>query len=123
MPFGRVLSCRGSEARVGLPASLPDSDQRTTVGRLLAIKSGSNIVIAMIAEINAESCSMNESDRCAIAQVDLMGEIVRDEGGSGQFRRGVRCYPAIGDEVEMVGTDDLGLIYSSASVGAGGHNR
>src|SRR5262249_9717800 len=112
-PFGRVLSCRGSEARVGLPRQVAERDQRATVGKLLAIKSGGNIVLAMIAEVNAQLRATDAGEHCATALVDLMGEIVRDESGGGHFRRGVRGYPAIGDEVEIVEANDLNLIYAS----------
>jgi DNA helicase HerA-like ATPase len=111
MPFGRVLSCRGSEARVGLPTAVSLDEQRATVGKFVAIRSGGSVLVGMIAEVTAETGAAG--DIRAIARVDLMGEIVREGIGGARFRRGVRDYPAIGDEVEVIGREDLKLVYSS----------
>jgi uncharacterized protein len=116
-PFGRVLSCRGSEARIGLPAAISLNAHRATVGKFVAIRSGASTLIGVIAEITAsEPAEPGTYGYNAVAQVDLMGEIVpREEGGS-CFQRGVRDYPAIGDEVEIIGRDDLRVVYSSVAV-------
>jgi DNA helicase HerA-like ATPase len=112
--LGHVLSCRGSEARVGLPAPVPLGEQRTTVGKFVAIKSGFSLIVGMVTEvatINAELAS--SSGYRAMARVDLMGEIVRDDGGAARFQRGVREYPAIGDAVELLRRYDLRTVYSA----------
>ena len=49
----------------------------------------------------------------AVARVDLMGEIVLDGRGVARFARGVSVYPAIGDPADIVGADELRLIYSN----------
>jgi hypothetical protein len=113
-PFGRVLSCRGSEVRIGLPASVSLNTQRATVGKFVAIRSGAAVLIGVIAEITAsEPAQTGSTADGAVAQVDLMGEIVRRLGGGSRFQRGVRDYPAIGDEVEIIGRDDLRVVYAS----------
>lgn len=112
--LGHVLSCRGSEARVGLPAPVPLGEQRATVGKFLAIKSGFNLLVGMIAEVTATDPDNGASSGYrAVARVDLMGEIVRDEGGVARFQRGVREYPAIGDAVELLRRYDLRTVYSA----------
>lgn len=117
--IGRVLSCRGSEARVGLFEAQSLETQRATVGKFIAIRFGDSTLLGIIAEVSA---ALEEGpDHRAVARVDLMGEIVRRAGVS-QFRRGVREYPAIGDEACMISHDDLKLVYSSPgnrSVGVG----
>ncbi|HHY50401.1 MAG TPA: hypothetical protein GYA10_11705, partial [Alphaproteobacteria bacterium] len=53
IPVGHVLSVRGSEAHVGLPAPWPNEDKRATVGKYLAIEAGGRRVIGMITEVSA----------------------------------------------------------------------
>jgi len=117
--LGRVLSCRGSEAKVGLFDADSVEDQRATVGKFIAIRFGESTLLGIIAEVSA---ALEEGPGYrAVASVDLMGEIIR-QGGASQFRRGVREYPAIGDEACMVSRDDLKLVYSSPgdrSIGVG----
>lgn len=112
--LGHVLSCRGSEARVGLPAPVPLGEQRPTVGKFVAIKSGYNLIVGMVAEVAAIDAELGvQSGYSAMARVDLMGEIVRDESGAARFQRGVREYPAIGDAVELLRRYDLRTVYSA----------
>ena len=114
--FGRVLSCRGAEVHIGLPAAVSLSAQRATVGKFVSIRSGASVVIGMIAEITASEPSRpGLHGHGAVARVELMGEIVRKLGGGSRFQRGVRDYPAIGDEVDIIGRDDLRVVYSSVA--------
>jgi uncharacterized protein len=112
-PIGRVVSCRGSEAKIGLTDAAPLGEQRATVGKFIAIRSGATILLGMIAEVSAaaQDDAVGPGMR-AVARVDLMGEIVHQVDGS-RFRRGVREYPAIGDEVFVIGREELKLVYSA----------
>ncbi|HTV68731.1 MAG TPA: DUF87 domain-containing protein [Rhizobiaceae bacterium] len=109
--LGHVLSCRGSEARIGLPAPGPLAEQRATVGKFVSIQSGSGLLVGIITEVTA--MPTDHRDHSAIARVDLMGEIFRDSLGVSRFQRGVRDYPAIGDTVNVIGRQELKLIYAS----------
>jgi DNA helicase HerA-like ATPase len=112
--LGHVLSCRGSEARVGLPAPVPLGEQRPTVGKFVAVKSGYSLIVGMVAEVSTIEPELGaQSGYRAVARVDLMGEIVRDESGVARFQRGVREYPAIGDAVELLRRYDLRTVYSA----------
>lgn len=112
--LGHVLSCRGSEASVGLPAPVPLGEQRATVGKFVAIKSGFSQLVGMIAEVSSIDPELGASSGYrAMARIDLMGEIVRDDAGATRFQRGVREYPAIGDAVEMLRRYDLRTVYSA----------
>lgn len=112
-PIGHVLSCRGSEARIGLPAAAPAYEERVTVGKFIAIRSGPGLLVGMIAEVtSADSAPGAARDYRSIARVDLMGEIVRAPVGP-RFQRGVRNYPAIGEEVELIRREDLRVIHSA----------
>lgn len=111
MPLGQVLSCCGSQATIGVLKSQLSEDYRATVGKFIAIRIRNDLVLGMIAEVEAAPGGAG-SDYRALARVDLMGEICRNDSGS-WFRRGVREYPAIGDDVLMLSREDLELIYSN----------
>jgi len=112
--LGRVLSCRGSEARIGLPTPSPIGEQRATVGKFIAIRSGTSTLVGMLAEVTAiDPAQVMGSQYGAMARVDLMGEIVRDASGASRFQRGVREYPAIGDPIELIQRHDLQLVHSA----------
>ena len=75
--FGRVISVRGSLARVGLLATsqMPLSEMRATVGRFISIRCASSMIVAMITEVSCENLPTSDN-YIAIASVDLLGEIL-----------------------------------------------
>ena len=117
-PIGRVISVRGSQASVGLPAPHPrfSDDTRATVGKFLGIDIGKAILIGVVTDVFIESIPAgNEQDCHATAHLDLVGEI-KDRGTpSAHFQRGVTAYPAIGDPVVLIGTRELQLVFNIAA--------
>jgi DNA helicase HerA-like ATPase len=110
-PFGRVVSVRGSQARIGL---LPSSQvtpftARATVGQFFGIRTATTTLIAMITEVSCEGIAAGEK-YIAVASVDLLGEISR--GPSGRFQRGVTSYPTIGDNVDILTNQELRTVYA-----------
>ncbi|WP_187436699.1 ATP-binding protein [Bradyrhizobium rifense] len=110
--FGRVISVRGSLARVGLLAAsqLPVSEVRATVGRFVSIRCASSVIVAMITEVSCENLSRTD-DLIAIASVDLLGEIL-NAADKAKFQRGVTNYPTIGDSVDLITSQELRTIYA-----------
>ncbi|MCK1551888.1 ATP-binding protein [Bradyrhizobium sp. 177] len=110
--FGRVISVRGSLARVGLLAEsrMPVSEVRATVGRFVSIRCASSVIVAMITEVSCENLSSNDI-LIAIASVDLLGEIL-NATGKAKFQRGVTNYPTIGDSVDLITSQELRTIYA-----------
>ncbi|WP_375309620.1 DUF87 domain-containing protein [Bradyrhizobium sp. A5] len=110
--FGRVISVRGSLARVGLLAEsqLPVSEVRATVGRFVSIRCASSVIVAMITEVSCENLSSSD-DYIAIASVDLLGEI-HNAADKAKFQRGVTNYPTIGDSVDLITSQELRTIYA-----------
>src|SRR5216683_116680 len=110
--FGRVISVRGSLARVGLLAmgQIPASEIRATVGRFVSIRSANSTIVAMITEVSCEDLPTSDT-YIASASVDLLGEIL---GGPDRqkFQRGVTNYPAIGDSVDLITNQDLRTVYA-----------
>jgi len=110
--FGRVISVRGSLARVGLlaPGQVLVSEARATVGRFISIRcAAATTIIAMITEVSCESPSTSD-EYIATASVDLLGEI--SGGERPKFQRGVTNYPTIGDAVDLVTAEDLRTVYA-----------
>src|SRR6201747_1370661 len=110
--FGRVISVRGSLARVGLLAvsQLAVSEVRATVGRFISIRCANSTIVAMITDVTCEDLPSSDS-YIATAGVDLLGEIL---GGPERpkFQRGVTNYPTIGDTVDLITNAELRTVYA-----------
>src|SRR6202795_1604433 len=110
--FGRVISVRGSLARVGLLAAsqMGLSEARATVGRFVSIRCANSTIVAMITDVTCEDLPTSDV-YIASAGVDLLGEIL---GGPERpkFQRGVTNYPTIGDAVELITNQELRTVYA-----------
>jgi len=109
--FGRVISVRGSLARVGLLASgqISLSEVRGTVGKFVSIRCANSTIVAMITDVTSENMQ-NSDTYIASAGVDLLGEIVG--GDRPKFQRGVTHYPTIGDTVDVITNQELRTVYA-----------
>jgi DNA helicase HerA-like ATPase len=109
--LGRVISVRGSQARVGLmtTSQINDTNARATVGQFFGIRTATTIIVAMITEVSRENLPPTDN-YIAIASVDLLGEI--GAGPSGRFQRGVTSYPTIGDLVDVLTNQQLRTVYA-----------
>src|SRR5580692_7015198 len=110
--FGRVISVRGSLARVGLLATsqMGVSEVRATVGRFVSIRCANSVIVAMITEVSCEDLPTSDN-YIASASVDLLGEILGTADRQ-KFQRGVTNYPTIGDAVELINSQELRTIYA-----------
>ncbi|MET0677182.1 MAG: DUF87 domain-containing protein, partial [Bradyrhizobium sp.] len=110
--FGRVISVRGSQARVGILATkqMAVSEIRATVGRFISIHCPGATIVAIIAEVSSEGLA-DAGTYLATASVDLLGEIMGPPEKL-KFQRGVTHYPTIGDAVEMITSEELRTIYT-----------
>src|ERR1700726_1104969 len=110
--FGRVISVRGSLARVGLMATsqMGVSEVRATVGRFVSTRRANSTRVAMITDVTCEDLPSSDA-YIASAGVDLLGEIL---GGPERpkFQRGVTNYPTIGDMVELITNQELRTVYA-----------
>jgi DNA helicase HerA-like ATPase len=106
-----VISVRGSLARVGITAAsqMPVSEVRATVGRFVSMRGASSTIVAMITDVSCENLPATDN-YIATAGVDLLGEILR--GDRPKFQRGVTHYPTIGDEVDLITSEELRTIYA-----------
>src|SRR6201997_2580767 len=110
--FGRVISVRGSLARVGLLAAsqMAVSEVRATVGRFISIRCANSTIVAMITEVSCENLPTSDN-YIASASVDLLGEIFSTPERQ-KFQRGVTHYPTIGDAVELISNQELRTVYA-----------
>ncbi len=110
-PLGRVISVRGSQARVGLlpNPSLTPTHIRATVGQFFGIRAANTTIVAIITEVSRENMDTVD-EYLAVASVDLLGEI--SSGASSRFQRGVTVYPTIGDAVEVLTNQELRTVYA-----------
>ncbi len=110
--FGRVISVRGSLARVGLlsVSQLGLAEVRATVGRFVSIRCSNSTIVAMITDVSCEALP-SADNYIATAGVDLLGEIL---GGPERpkFQRGVTNYPTIGDAVDLITNAELRTVYA-----------
>src|SRR4051794_33964186 len=110
--FARVISVRGSLARLGLLAKnqMGLSEIRATVGRFVSIRCANSTIVAMITEVSCENLP-DSGAYIANASVDLLGEIL---GGPDRqkFQRGVTNYPTIGDAVDLITNQELRTVYA-----------
>jgi DNA helicase HerA-like ATPase len=115
--LGRVISVRGSQAGVGLPASSPQApeERRVTVGKFLGVAAGKTLLVGLITDVSLRAEPVSSEHDVAVAQLDLIGEIRSSETGTAYFQRGVTSYPAIGDPVIFIGSRELRLIFQSGN--------
>jgi DNA helicase HerA-like ATPase len=110
--FGRVISVRGSLARVGLLAAneMAAPEARGTVGRFVSIRCANSTIVAMLTEVSSENLPASD-DYMASASVDLLGEILGTPERP-RFQRGVTHYPTIGDSVDLITNQELRTVYA-----------
>lgn len=111
--LGHVHSVSGSQATVGLLEAAMSGPSRAdiTVGRFLKIQTAKSQLVGVITEVSIQNSLA--ANYCAIARVDLMGEIVA-AGGSSAFRRGVAAYPTIRDVALPLTNRELRIIFDEA---------
>ena len=88
-------------------------DARATVGKFMAIYTGASMLVGVVTKISTPTLRPGEDADHALAQLDLLGEVKRDDKRT-FFQRGITEYPMIGDSVELLKRDELRLIYDIA---------
>ncbi|HJU32553.1 MAG TPA: DUF87 domain-containing protein [Hyphomicrobiaceae bacterium] len=116
---GHVVTVSGSQASIRLvdgASANSGNDGRITIGKFLGIRATGSCVIGVITHVDGGAQKQAGAGNAGLtARVDLLGEIRETRGGSMRFQRGIAEYPVIGDEVDLLGSDGLRLIYDTAS--------
>jgi len=115
--IGRIVSVTGSQAVVMLDheklnTSAPDF-QRAELCTVLKIDTPASILLGLVSAMSVPVPSQQEGEpEVRIAELELLGQILKDEnGGMGEFKRGVSTYPSLGDKVYQAGGDELRRAY------------
>ncbi len=113
---GRIISVRGSQASVAIPATTPQApeERRVTVGKFLGVAVGKAVLVGLITDVSLRPETAPGERDAAVAQLDLIGEIRSAENGVAYFQRGVTSYPGISDPVIFIGSRELRLIFQNS---------
>lgn len=85
-------------------------ESRVTVGKLVAVRTPKSLVIGVVASLSGGEGD-EPGDGRQFAEIDFLGEILNHGSPAAYFQRGVSEYPAIGDRMMALGTDDISLIH------------
>ena len=114
MPLGRVLSVRGSQAKVEFPtvSAFDLEEARVTVGKFVGIRAGKSLLLGVVTDVALTTDAIaGDGKFAAAAHLDIVGEILDHDTPAARFRRGVTTYPAISDTAAPVGSRELGLVF------------
>lgn len=118
--IGEIASVNGGVVSVRLRDDMPstlllvegESYRIGQIGGFLRIPLGYNQLYAVCTQVGADAAPKTLSEDAKSSQrwmsVTLFGEAVGN-----RFERGVSQYPTVGDEVHLVTSDDLSVIYSA----------
>src|SRR3990167_9016749 len=113
--LGFVLSVTGSRAEVRLyagDATANHDESRVTIGKLIAVRTPTSAVVGVVARLSGpESASGEYHPSDLTAEVDFLGEVVQHGTPEAYFQRGVSEYPAVGDKVMALDTEDISVIH------------
>jgi DNA helicase HerA-like ATPase len=115
--LGSVIAVRGSRASATIPLSSANeaTRSRVTVGKFVGIQSGGSLLVSSVTDVTLKSDGDAPARISTLATLDIIGEI-RGYGQPGaKFIRGVGDYPAIGDRVLLLGSDELRIIFDKSN--------
>jgi uncharacterized protein len=115
--IGRVVAVTGAHAIILLdaPENPLDADIKSPeIGTLLKVDTAVSTSLALVSALSAPMPSHNKSEHeLRIVEVEFIGELPKDENGKTKaFRRGVSCYPSLGDVVCRATRAELALAYA-----------
>lgn len=115
--MGRIVAVTGAHAIILLDSheGPGNEDKRgAEIGTLLKVETLGTITLALISALSSPMPTHNAGEReLRIVEVEFIGELPRRADGSlGNFRRGVSCYPSLGDTVFRATRAELALAYA-----------
>ena len=113
--IGRIVSVTGAKAIVLLDgrggdegARLKLSVDKPEMGTLFAIDTPNTVVLSIVSALNVPVPAHREGEgELWIAELGLVGELVKHGDGPATFNRGVSVYPTLGDRVRVASRAEL----------------
>ena len=112
---GRIVAVTGANAVVLIDGDgLPGRKRTPEIGTLLRVDMPRAVSLCMVSALSSPMPShASEEQELRIIEVEFFGELPRDENGQPQsFRRGVSCYPSLGDVLYRASTEELAKTYA-----------
>jgi DNA helicase HerA-like ATPase len=115
---GRIVAVTGALAIILIDF---EDDQRSgrqsrspEIGTLLKVDSPKSISLALVSALSSPMPSHNAGDKeLRIIEVEFIGELPKDANGTPKaFRRGISCYPSLGDIVYRANKQELEKAYA-----------
>ena len=115
---GRIVAVTGAHAIILIDGDVHRSgenqDKSPEIGTLLKVDTVKSISLAMISALSSPMPSHNADEReIRIVEVEFIGELPKDDQGKPKsFRRGISCYPSLGDIVYRANKHELEKSYA-----------
>ncbi|MFT3987318.1 ATP-binding protein [Aestuariivirga sp.] len=116
---GRIVAVTGAHAVILIdPETKQLSGEREKspeIGTLLKVDTAKSVSLAMVSALSSPMPSHSPDEReLRIVEVEFMGELPKDQRGiPAGFRRGISCYPSLGDTVYRANKTELGMAYAA----------
>jgi DNA helicase HerA-like ATPase len=115
---GRIVAVTGAHAVILIDADDGSRQRRTPeIGTLLRVDTPRSVSLCMVSALSSPMPSLaDEEHELRIIEVEFFGELPKDGNGEPlSFRRGVSCYPSLGDILYRASTLELGKAYACDS--------
>lgn len=120
--IGRIVAVTGAHAVIFVDGGNDGEDRTKTpeIGTLLRIDTPRSISLCIVSALSCPLPShMQEEPETRIIEVEFLGELPKDEDGEPLiFRRGVSCYPSLGDAVFRASRHELEKAYACDTASA-----
>jgi len=115
--IGRIVAVTGAHAVILIDGG-NDADARgrtPEIGTLLRVDTPRTISLCIVSALSSPMPShMPDEPETRIIEVEFLGELPKDDRGEAlPFRRGVSCYPSLGDAVFRASKRELEKAYAS----------
>lgn len=115
--IGRIVAVTGAHAVILIDGGSDDEVRSRTpeIGTLLRVDTPRTISLCIVSALSSPVPShLPEEPETRIIEVEFLGELPKDERGEPlHFRRGVSCYPSLGDAVLRASKHELEKAYAN----------
>ncbi|MGE0212851.1 MAG: ATP-binding protein [Parvibaculaceae bacterium] len=115
---GRIVAVTGSHAIILLDnnpeLAIQGAFKSPEIGTLLKVDTTPSIALALVSALSAPAPGHGDVEQeLRIVEVEFIGELPKDDQGRPRsFRRGISCYPSLGDVVARASKDELSMAYA-----------